>query len=93
MYTLEDKARRFGQSVADSLLECDPKDWGKVKRKIMDVFCNYEEARNAQSMYQPPPQNLYQSPPQNSFYSLQQPTYTEMVRMQNYQGFSGEETK
>ena len=26
-FTLEDKARRFGRSVADSFLENDPKDW------------------------------------------------------------------
>ena len=32
-FTLEDKAREFGQSVADSLLECDPKDWSVVKKK------------------------------------------------------------
>ena len=31
-FTFEDKARRFGQSVADSLLECDPKDWSRVKK-------------------------------------------------------------
>ena len=30
--TLEDKARRFGQFVADSLLECDPKDLSRVKK-------------------------------------------------------------
>ena len=26
------QGRRFGQSVADSLLECDPKDWSRVKK-------------------------------------------------------------
>ena len=32
-FTLADKARRFDQSVADSLLECNPKGWWRVKKK------------------------------------------------------------
>ena len=35
-FTLEEKFQRFGQSVADILLQCDPKDWSRVKKWI---FC------------------------------------------------------
>ena len=31
-FTLEDEVQRFSQSVADILLECDPKDWSRVKK-------------------------------------------------------------
>ena len=31
-FTLEDEVQRFSQSVADILLECDSKDWSRVKK-------------------------------------------------------------
>ena len=31
-FTLEDEVQRFSQSVADILLDCDPKDWSRVKK-------------------------------------------------------------
>ena len=43
-FTLEEKIQRFGQSVADILLQCDPKDWSRVKK--MDILWGYEEAKN-----------------------------------------------
>ena len=37
---LEDRAFVFGRTVADSLLQCDTKDWPRLKKKIMDNFLN-----------------------------------------------------
>ena len=31
-FTLKDKAREFDPSVADILLDCNPKDWSWVKK-------------------------------------------------------------
>ena len=44
-FTLEDKARRFAQSVVDNLLECDPKKKQKItyNRSIsieVQIYCN-----------------------------------------------------
>ena len=37
-FTLEDQAQRFGQSVADNLLECDPKDWSRIKAIVILII-------------------------------------------------------
>ena len=41
----EDRAYVFGRTVADSLLQCDTKDWPRLKKKIMDIFFEYEEQK------------------------------------------------
>ena len=41
----EDRAYVFGRTVADSLLQCDTKDWPRLKKKIMDIFFEYEEKK------------------------------------------------
>ena len=41
----EDRAYVFGRSVADSLLQCDTKDWSRLKKKIMDIFFECEEQK------------------------------------------------
>ena len=33
----------FGETVADNLLQCDPKDWTMLKKKIFDLFYDYEQ--------------------------------------------------
>ena len=50
-FPLKEKARRFSQSVADSLLECGPKDWPRIKELIMGIFWEYEEAKNNQQSF------------------------------------------
>ena len=32
----------FGKTIADKLLQCDPKDWKLIKKKIFDLFFDYE---------------------------------------------------
>ena len=50
--TLEYRAHLFGHTVADSLLQCDAKDWPLLKKKIMDLFFEYEgRESNASSHY------------------------------------------
>ena len=36
--TLAERAKLFGGTKADSLLQCDPKDWTMLKKKIFDLF-------------------------------------------------------
>ena len=37
-----ESAQRFGQVVADSLMQCELKDWPRMKKQIMDLFFEYE---------------------------------------------------
>ena len=37
-----ESAQRFGQVVADSLMQCEVKDWPRMKKQIMDLFFEYE---------------------------------------------------
>ena len=41
--TLAERAKLFGEIVADNLLQCDPKDWTMLKKKIFDLFYDYEQ--------------------------------------------------
>ena len=50
---LERRAELFGKLVADNLLQCDPKDWILLKKKVMDLFFDYEQQK--QSIQQPFP--------------------------------------
>ena len=36
--TLAERAKLFGETAADNLLQCDPRDWTIVKKKILDLF-------------------------------------------------------
>jgi len=40
---LMERANLFGKTVADNLLQCDPKDWTLIKKKIFDLFFDYEQ--------------------------------------------------
>ena len=40
---LMEPANLFGKTVADNLLQCDPKDWTLIKRKNFDLFFDYEQ--------------------------------------------------
>ena len=44
---LEERADLFGKTVADHLLQCDPKDWTMLKKKIVDIFYDYEQGNLA----------------------------------------------
>ena len=41
--SLSERAALFGKTVADNLLQCDPKDWTLIKKKIFDLFFDYEQ--------------------------------------------------
>ena len=41
--TLAERAKLFGETVADNLLQCDLKDWAMLKKKIFDLFYDYEK--------------------------------------------------
>ena len=40
---LVERANLFGKTVADNLLQCDLKDWTFLKKKIFDLFYEYEQ--------------------------------------------------
>ena len=40
---LAERAKLFGETVQDNLLQCDPKDWTMLKKKIFDLFYDYEQ--------------------------------------------------
>ena len=41
--SLTERANLFGKTVADNLLQCDPKDWTLIKKKIFDLFFDYKQ--------------------------------------------------
>lgn len=55
--TLEERAHLFGRTVANNLLQYDPKDWTLLKKKIFDLFFDYEQGHltNATTCAQPFP--------------------------------------
>ena len=56
---LFERATLFGKVVADSLLQYDPKEWCYLKKKMMNVFYNYEQHKsNSHSTYQNNPSYL-----------------------------------
>ena len=44
---LERRAELFGKLIADNLLQCDPKDWTLLKKKVMDLFFDYEQQKQS----------------------------------------------
>ena len=38
-----ERANLFGKIVADNLLQCDPKDWTLIRKKIFDLFFDYKQ--------------------------------------------------
>ena len=44
---LSERAGLFGKVVADSLLQYDPKEWSFLKKKVMDVFYDFEQQKLA----------------------------------------------
>ena len=49
---LFERATLFGKVVADSVLQYDPKEWCYLKKKVMNVFYNYEQHKsNSHSTY------------------------------------------
>lgn len=43
--SLEQRAHLFGRLVADNLLQCDTRDWTFLKKKVMDMFFEYEQQK------------------------------------------------
>ena len=46
---LEEWADLFGKTVADHLIQCDPKDWTIIRKKMLDIFYDYEQGTLSQS--------------------------------------------
>ena len=40
-----DRARLFGELVADTLMQYDQREWVYSKKKVLDVFCDYEQQK------------------------------------------------
>ena len=67
----EDRANDFGRAVANSLLQCDTKDWPRLKKKIMDILFEYEEQKLTSNRF-----NQTTTPYNNQ----QQQAYAELLR-------------
>ena len=61
----------FGRTVADSLLQCDTKDWPRLKKKIMDIVFEHEEQKSSSNSY-------YQTSPPCS--NQQQQIFANLLR-------------
>ena len=46
---LSERASLFGKVVADSLMQYDPTEWCYLKKKVMDVFLEYEQQKSSSS--------------------------------------------
>jgi len=65
---LSECANLFGKIVADLLLQYDPKDWSYLKKKVMDVFYDFEQQKSTdRSNYQCAPINPHQFQGNNHF--------------------------
>jgi len=42
---LEKRSELFGKMVADNFLQCDPKDWITLKKKVLHLFFDYEQQK------------------------------------------------
>ena len=43
---VERRVNLIGKLVADNLLECDPKDWSMLRKRIFDMFFEYEQQKS-----------------------------------------------
>ena len=76
--SLSERANLFGKTVADNLLQCDPKDWTLIKKKIFDLFFDYEKG------------NLTpRSTPTTPFNNYSNFTFPNVAGFQNY-GYTGQ---
>lgn len=60
---LRERANIFGRTVVDSLMQCEPHHWPMLKKRIMDLFYEYENFRS-----QPQQPNMNQNMMQNPYY-------------------------
>ena len=44
--TLVERANLTGKLVVDNLLECDRKDWSMLRKRIFDMFFEYEQQKS-----------------------------------------------
>ena len=45
--TTSEKANSFGKVVADTLFQCNIKEWVYLKKKITDVFFDFDQQKQA----------------------------------------------
>ena len=82
------RAEIFGNLVADNLLQCDPRDWTLLKKKVMDLFFDYEQQKRlATTTFQTGPAETYQIP--ESYVAMLQPsTSATGINISRIQQFS-----
>ena len=76
--SLVECANLFGKTIADNLLQCDAKDWTLIKKKIFDLFFDYEQGSLTPSSTPTTPFNNY-----GNF------TFPNVARFQNC-GYTGQ---
>ena len=78
---LEDRAFVFGRTAVDSLLQCNTKDWPRLKKEIMDIFFEHQEEKlSSNSYYQTSPPCSNQQ--QQIFANLLRNVYTSSAHQQ-----------
>ena len=75
---LEKRAQLFGSMVADSLIQCETKDWALLKKRIMDIFYEYD-LQKAVPINQMPISPVLNYSANQSHYQVSN-TYTNLLR-------------
>ena len=76
--SIAERANLFGNTAADNLLQCDPKDWTLTKKKIFDLFFDNEQGDLTPRITLTTPFNNY-----NNF------TFPNVAEFQSY-GYTGQ---
>ena len=82
--TLVERANLTGKLVADNLLECDPKDWSMLRKRIFDMFfeCEQQKSLSMQaSALNPQTSRVYGFQNYTNIYS--QHSYSQQSNFQN----------
>ena len=84
-------ANLFGKTVADNLLQCDPKEWTLIKKKIFDLFFDYEQGNLTSRNNSATPFNSfnYSQPNATTYQNLGYTGHQTPAQPQNNQSSSG----
>ena len=85
---LSERANLFGKVVADSLLQYDPHEWSFLKKKIMDVFYNYDQYKQTNFRRDPFPNRPYPLPQRNQSPQIPHLSHTTQGNSKQYMGGS-----
>ena len=86
-----ERANLFGKTVAHNLLQCDPKDWTPIKKKIFDLFFDYEQGNLTSRNNSATPFNSfnYSQPNATAYQNLGYTGHQTPAQPQNNQSSSG----